>query len=221
MARKTTHRGLDILERFVRGTSQNRYWESRARAFGVRAVFNLGHQDDDIEAVTAMQEGILLPLLEERLRPGDKRLLDFGCGPGRFTRHLARLINGSVLGVDPIQHFLDMAPKGESVEYRKLDRGIIRAGNESFDVVWVCLVLGGIINARELKRSVNEIRRVLKPGGLLFLVENTSELPDPEQWRYHSVAEYQRMFPCVALSPASEYLDLGERISILAGRKRE
>jgi SAM-dependent methyltransferase len=182
---------------------------------------NIGHKEEEIEAVTRMQKETLFPLLRERLKPEDKRLLDFGCGPGRFTGDLAALIGGSVVGIDPIQRLLDLAPKAEHVEYRKLTGAGISAKNESFDVVWICLVLGGIVDERELRHSVNEIGRVLKPGGLLFLVENTTDAPDSAYWKFRSIDEYRNLFQFAAVSPVSEYFDLGERISILAGRKDE
>src|SRR5262245_29125919 len=78
-------RGLELLRRLRRGSASLGYWEARARSLGVRSVLNLRHTEAEIESVTAMQERILFPLLQERLRPDDRRVLDFGCGPGRFT----------------------------------------------------------------------------------------------------------------------------------------
>jgi SAM-dependent methyltransferase len=216
--RESIERGWHVLGRVVPGVSRYRYWEDRARTFGARSVLNLQHTD--IEAVTAMQKNILFPLLRERLTPADKLMLDFGCGPGRFTVALADAIDGRVVGVDPIQRLLDMAPKGERVEYRKFERRTIGAASASFDAVWICLVLGGIVGARDLGRCVREIDRVLKPGGLVFLVENTSEAQDTPHWKYRSVEEYRKLFPFASLVRISEYVDLGERISVLAGRKQ-
>jgi SAM-dependent methyltransferase len=210
-----------VLERLGHRPSPYRYWAARARAFGVRSVLNIGHTDAEVEAVTRMQREVLFPLLRERLRPGDKRLLDFGCGPGRFTRDLAALIDGTVLGVDPIPRYLDLAPKGERVAYRRLERGVVPAPDASFDVVWICLVLGGILDAGELERTVREIGRVLKPGGLVFLVENTSQKSDGVHWVFRTADAYAHLFPFAALAPVAEYFDLDERMSVLAGRTHE
>jgi hypothetical protein len=63
------------------------------------------------------------------------------------------------------------------------------------------------------------MQRVLKNDGLLFLVENTSRKTDGSYWNFRSVEEYVRMFPQVALLHRHHYFDLGEQISIIAGRK--
>ena len=71
-----------------------------------------------------------------------------------------------------------------------------------------------------LSRTTAEAARILRLGGLLFLVENTSSNPASEHWVFKSVADYRAMFPSVDLEHLHDYVDLGERISVLAGRRR-
>jgi SAM-dependent methyltransferase len=194
------------------------YWRRRAADYGPRSVLNLGHAESEYEAVTIAQKRELFPHLSRCLTGQERVALDFGCGPGRFTADLADLIKGRAIGVDVVAAYLDMAPRHERVEYRPMDPGRIDLTEGSVDVVWVCLVLGAL---REpvLSRSAAEIARVLRPGGLLFVVENTSEQPDAPHWAYRPVAEYETLFQWAALRHIHEYRDLGERISVLAGRK--
>jgi SAM-dependent methyltransferase len=219
LPRKVSKVGRRLLRWLGARPSPRRYWETRATA-GVRSVLDLRHPDAEIESVTAKQAGILFPLLQASLQPGDRRLLDFGCGPGRFTCELARLIDGTVLGVDPVEHYLAIAPRAPMVEYRRLDGPHIDEPDGSFDVVWICVVLGGIVKQRELKLIIGEIDRVLKPGGLLFMVENTTEARDGYYWRFRSADDYRRLFPSVALALVAEYVDIDQRMSVLTGRKR-
>ncbi len=220
-ARKIINRCTTLLNQLSPKFSQNQYWEQRARKFGVRSVLNIGHKEDEINAVTKMQRGILFPVLSEQLKLKDQHLLDFGCGPGRFTQDLAGLIGGRAVGVDPIQHLLDLAQPTDHVEYRRIRNGVIPAEDQSFDIVWVCLVLGGIIDKQDFTDAVHEIGHVLKPGGLLFMAENTSEKPDSDYWKFRPVEEYEILFPFTPLSHLADYSDLGERISIFSGRKNE
>jgi len=220
LSRKLTNRARRLLRWLGVRPSPRRYWEARAVQYGVRSVMDLRHPTATLDSVTATQAGLLFPLLRGQLRPGDHRLLDFGCGPGRFTAGLATLTGGTALGVDPIARYLELAPRAPGVEYRVLERGRIPAPDASFDIVWICLVLGGIVGRRELKRTVREIERVLRPGGLIFVVENTSPTPDGYYWHYRSIEAYQRMFPSVSLSTVSEYMDIDQRMSVFAGRKR-
>jgi ubiquinone/menaquinone biosynthesis C-methylase UbiE len=91
--------------------------------------------------------------------------------------------------------------------------------DNSVDVVWCCLVLGGIRNPA-LSKCVNEICRVLRPGGLLFLVENTAEKTNRSSsaWIFRSIQDYQSLFSPAGLVHLHDYYDDDEKISVLAGR---
>ncbi len=196
------------------------YWEERARKHGVRSVLNIRHTPEEVEAETRRQKDILFPLMARELAPEDRVVLDLGCGPGRFTPGLAELTGGRVIGTDPIQHLLDLAPAHDRVEYRAMPEGVIPLPDGSVDVVWVCLVLTTITDEEVLRRSAAEIERVLRPAGLLFLVENTSHGKDRPHLRFRPEAFYHALFPSVLLRSVGGYTDLGERISVLAGRRR-
>ena len=195
------------------------YWERRARQFGARSVLNLGHRDGEYQAVTEAQKRELFPHLTGLLRGDERLVVDLGCGPGRFTRDLAELTGGRAIGLDIVRAYLDMAPRDPRVEYRPMVEGTVDLPDECADVVWICLVLGGM-QGSILSRTTAEAVRILRPGGLLFLVENTASTPDSEHWAFRPVAEYRAMFPSVRLEHRHDYVDLGERISVLAGRKR-
>ena len=195
------------------------YWERRARQFGPRSALNLGHPEADFHAVTEAQKRELFPLLTRALRGSERLAVDFGCGPGRFTRDLAAAVGGRVIGLDIVKAYLDMAPQDRRVEYRPMAEGTVDLPDGCADVVWVCLVLGGVTGTT-LERTVGEITRILGPGGLLFLVENTSSMPDSGHWAFRSVEAYRALFPGVGLQHVHDYTDLGERISVMVGRKR-
>ena len=195
------------------------YWEERARAYGERAVLNLRHQPEDIDNQTKKQKEILFASLKKLLTGEEKTVLDFGCGPGRFTGDLANIIGGFAVGIDPVKYFIELAPKCENIQYKIFENGRIGFDDSSFDIVWICLVLGGVVQQNELQDIINEINRVLKQGGLLFLVENTSDIKSNNYWKYRPFSFYKGLCPFVNLTYISEYLDFEERISIMAGRK--
>jgi len=197
------------------------YWEWRARRHGALAVLHLGHAERELGSVTRAQADRILPVLRARLH-GDERLaLDFGCGSGRFTGLLAAAIGGRALGVDPVAALLELAPAEPPAEFQLLREGRIPLDDAAADVVFVCLVLGGITDDAELAATAAEIARVLHPRGLLLLVENTAARADPPHWRYRSAARYAALFPGIGLESAGGYEDLGEPIEILAGRRSE
>ena len=195
------------------------YWERRAKDFGPRSVLNLGHPESEYHAVTEAQKRELFPHLTRMLRGDEKLVVDFGCGPGRFTLDLAALTGGRAIGVDIVRAYLDTAPKDPRVDYQLMREGSVDLPDGRADVVWVCLVLGGI-DGPLLSRSALEISRILAARGLLFLVENTSRMPDSSHWKFRAIEQYRRLFPSVALEHVHDYDDLGETISVMAGRRQ-
>ena len=193
------------------------YWEQRARTYQKRSVLNIGHSEEEFEIVTRKQKDILFPILKEAMTGNENIILDLGCGPGRFTTDLAKLIGGNAIGVDPIQALLDLAPKRPDVEYLLMQEGKIPLPDEYVDIVWITLVLGGTKGV-VLDCTVAEICRVLKDGGLLFLVENTSENTKNDHWNYRTCDDYISMFPTINLKHISDYWDLNDRQSIFYGK---
>ena len=208
------------IERMLLGRERSDllWWRRRVRRYGVRSVVNLGHKRAELDEVTQRQKDLLFPLLKQQLRGDERVILDFGCGPGRFTPDLAKLIGGRAIGVDPMAALLDVAPKAPDVEYHVIHGGRIPLQDASVDVAWVALVLIGITDPRALERAVAELERVLRPGGLLFLIENTHEREDLPHLIFRSIAEYQQLLSWARLEHLHDYYDAGERISVLAGR---
>lgn len=104
------------------------------------------------------------------LAPG-QRLLDIGCGPGTITVDLARRVApGEVLGLDLADDVVAVA------EAHRLEQGVgnvrfatgdvyaLDLPDASFDVVHAHQVLQHLT---EPVRALQELRRVLRPGGLL------------------------------------------------------
>lgn len=195
------------------------YWEQRHKKFGARSVLNLGHPEEKFETITRIQKDFLFPLLQKQLKGNEKTILDFGCGPGRFTIDLAKIIQGRAIGVEPSQTLRGLAPTHKSIEYLGMEEGIIHVDTASVDVVWICQVLSIILDKDILQNTIKEIDRVLKKDGLFFLVENISAIKDKEYIHFRSIKTYQKLFNFVDLNYLSEYEDLGERIAIMAGRK--
>ena len=110
--------------------------------------------------------GFLLASLRE-----DAAVLDVGCGPGNITADLAsRVPHGSVVGIDQSLDIVARAAKDfareqhPNLEFRRGDVFALDFAEASFDVVYVHQVLQHLSNP---VAALEEMRRVLKPGGLL------------------------------------------------------
>ncbi len=114
----------------------------------------------------ANSAGFLLP----HLRP-DMRVLDCGCGPGSITLGLAGVVApGVVVGVDVAPWQLARAralAKQEGVKslaFAAGDAYRLPFSDASFDAVLAHMLLG---NLRDPPAALRELRRVLRPGGVI------------------------------------------------------
>ncbi len=196
------------------------YWTRRTERLGARAVINVEHPaDHDLAAVTEQHRQILLPALAALLDGSERVVCDLGCGAGRFTADFARVIGGRAVGVEPVAALRALAPRADAVSYRGLaPDGHLPLADGEADVVVTVTVLGGLVADGELTRTAAEIRRVLRPGGLLFLAESVSRSSRYEHWAPRTLAAYESAFPWADLAEVAQFDDAGDAISVLAGR---
>ncbi len=139
----------------------------------------------------AMRRQALAPLRAALQRAGSAKLLDIGCGTGAFLREVKR--NHPRLAVTG----LDLSAPYLAVARRRLAPwsrvALIEAAAEAmpfltaeFDIV-SCLYLFHELPARVRRAVVAEIRRVLKPGGVLILVDSLQTGDEPD---YDALLDY-------------------------------
>lgn len=110
------------------------------------------------------------------LRPGD-RVLDVASGTGHLTVELARHVSpgGSVVGIDAAEEMVAQATRsnrlrGLPVVFQTARAQQLPFPDDSFTAATCTLALHHI-NPRDRLTAVEEIRRVLKPGGRLLIAD--------------------------------------------------
>jgi len=101
-------------------------------------------------------------------------VLDFGCGIGNATTHLrAAFPHASLHGVDPSVESIRLAGErcGGEAEFRVSDERRLPYAGGQFDVVQAACVFHHIPPPQRL-HWMRELRRVLAPGGRLFVFEH-------------------------------------------------
>ena len=101
-----------------------------------------------------------------------------------------------------------------------LNNGKIPFKDKSIDIVWVCLVLGGIPE-KSLNNVIKEFNRVLKNNGLLIVIENTSKKSYNNYWKCRTSEDYINLLSFVEMQNVGNYIEVDEQITIYAGRKKE
>ena len=113
-----------------------------------------------------------------------KRILDLGCGKGRFVRVLQEQHpSAHFFGLDISEQMLQFVPAGVgSVAGSMTD---LPFANGSFDSVYATESLE---HAVEIDRAIAELCRVVKPGGRIVIIDKNGEqfgrlkTPEWEQW---------------------------------------
>ena len=142
-------------------------------------------------AAAAMRRQGLVPLKAALAGRAAGRLLDVGCGTGRFLREVkTNYPRLDVTGLDLSTHYLAVARD----ELRPWSRARLVVGaaeampfaDRQFDAV-TCIYLFHEL-PRDVRRAVvGEIRRVLKPGGMLVFVDSLQPGDEPD---YDAMLDY-------------------------------
>jgi ubiquinone/menaquinone biosynthesis C-methylase UbiE len=104
-------------------------------------------------------------------KPKDTTLsiLDIGSGTGRFSPVLANFFNVQVIGIEPSDKMRMVAETKNShptVQYVKGSSDKIPLENNSCDAVWCSMTIHHWAN---INKSIQEIGRVLKSDGIIFI----------------------------------------------------
>lgn len=121
-----------------------------------------------------------------------KLILDVATGTGDFAFESLKILNpDKIIGVDISQGMLDVAK--EKIAKRKLEDKIeVQLGdseglifeNHTFDAVTVAF---GVRNFENLQKGLDDIYRVLKPGGKAVVLEfsNPKQFPIKQLYRFY------------------------------------
>ncbi|MDH3648739.1 MAG: class I SAM-dependent methyltransferase [Saprospiraceae bacterium] len=114
----------------------------------------------------------LISHLEKHIELKEKIILDWGCGPGRVIRHLPDLLGNECEyhGTDHNTASIDWCKKKLSAIHFNNNEleAELPYDNSYFDVIFGISVLTHLSETAH-HEWLHELRRILKPGGILFL----------------------------------------------------
>jgi ubiquinone/menaquinone biosynthesis C-methylase UbiE len=156
--------------------------ELRAR---IQASFDQAAADEEHFPATIDPRIYHVKLIGEHLGPlAGKRVLDVGCGKGRFARVFhEREPQAELWGLDISETMLSFVPPG--IRTRAGSMTELPFENAFFDGAYATESLE---HAVEIGKAVEEICRVVKPGGRIAIIDKNAahwgklETPEWEKW---------------------------------------
>jgi SAM-dependent methyltransferase len=146
---------------------------------------------DSVAGTKAFRHPLPLETLKGLL-PATARILDYGCGYGRTV---AGLVSGGFTRVTGVDVSPGMIARGRvldsSLDLRLFDGGELPFGPGSFDCCLLMAVLTCIPTDGGQQRAVEDLRRVLAPGGILVVSDFPLQQDPRNRERYNRfAAEY-------------------------------
>jgi ubiquinone/menaquinone biosynthesis C-methylase UbiE len=102
------------------------------------------------------------------------RIIDFGCGVGRFAETALEFAD-SYVGVDINSGAFAHAPGLKNAEFVGLPEDRIPFEDNSFDSAMSLTVLQHIVDPEHYATWSSEIARVVKPGGLIYIIDDADQ----------------------------------------------
>jgi SAM-dependent methyltransferase len=104
----------------------------------------------------------------DRAMTGDSDVLEVGCGTGVMAERINGLPGVTLVAIDISERFVELTA-ARGIDARHGDICYLPFEDDSFDVVYAGWML---YHVRDLDRGLNEVRRVLRPGGTFVAVTN-------------------------------------------------
>jgi len=145
-------------------------WDSARTAEGFDAY------DDLPERVLGYPQVFRALRLDE---PDVRRVLDYGCGPGKVAQRVVENFPVSVVGVDASPTMLDIAARERShprIEYHLTpDARLPFLADGSMDAAMSCYVFISIGSLEILRSIVSGVHRVLRPGARYAILDTNPD----------------------------------------------
>jgi len=123
-----------------------------------------------------------------------RRILDVATGTGDLAVLISSLDQAAVTGIDLAANMLAIAEKkildkglNDRITFRQADAENIPFPDDSFDAVTVAF---GVRNFEDLEKGLSEMRRVLKPGGVMMILEFSHPASFPWKQGYGFYSRY-------------------------------
>ena len=140
---------------------------------GIAAVYDSGRGYDP----EILQQWLKL-LSDHVPKDGISRIIDLGCGTGRFTEPLSVHFEAEVVGIDPSEKMLEQARRknsGSPVRFKQVSGGKLPIETYSADMVFMSMVFHHLPDP---EHTMRECHRILRDGGYVCIRDSTLDVAE-------------------------------------------
>jgi SAM-dependent methyltransferase len=193
-------------------------WEERTKICKISAVLSKKYNKSEYKKIDSIQKKILYKILKSKIKKNYK-ILDFGCGAGRFSDFFTKGLKAQYFGVDSSISLLKFKRNRKHQKFIHLKNFLHNSKYEKFfDVVFIFTVLGGIPN-KKINATKEIIYKAIKNNGFLFFVELVKEATVEGAWRYRTINFYKTLFKNFKIDSNFYFLQDNNEYRIFFGRK--
>ena len=165
-------------------------WHDRVSEMGNSSVFASNISIKEQKKLTKIHQKMTLKVLKKRVKKKSK-LLDFGCGYGRFKDFFEKKLFLNYLGVEKENLFLKFLNNKNFLNFDKFKK--IKKYNGYFDLIFLWQVLGGF-NKKNINQIVKILKKKLSKNGTICFVETVSKREIQGWWRFRTNDYYKNLF---------------------------
>jgi len=112
------------------------------------------------------------------------KILDIGCGNGYSTFLYAEFFNVNITGIDYSSKMIEVAnnelkqksfQNSSKVQFGIGDIRQLDIDDNSYDIVITDRCIQNLCDRNDQEKAIKEVRRILKPGGIFLMCENTEQ----------------------------------------------
>lgn len=180
----------------------------------IRASFNEASRDEEHFPSTIDPRIYHLQLIREHCGGfAGKRVLDLGCGKGRFARTLSEgQPDAEFWALDLAEEMLKFVPPG--IRRCAASMTELPFGDGVFDAAYATESLE---HAVEIETAVGELCRVVKPGGAIVVIDKNAEqwgrLKTPRWEKWFRRGELERLLKRHCREVSSRYISYWEDVA--------
>ena len=122
--------------------------------------------------------------------PLESKILDYGCGYGRTCLELSSFGYSNIIGVDSSPEMIQRAQQTyPSLRFEINTANELHYADDAFDVILLIGVLTCIPSNEDQRNLINALSRILRVGGILYVVDYILQPDKRNQQRYTHYAD--------------------------------